>query len=72
MTQRIINITGNSKNIKGHAALVADNIGAYFIQGMDMWKEEWLNKRIKVIGDLEINKKTKSKSIKHPVVQLLK
>jgi hypothetical protein len=71
MVQKTINITGDAKNISGHAALVAENIGTYYIDGMGKWKEEWVNKKIKVIGDLGITKNTKENIIKHPVVQLL-
>ena len=38
---------------------------------MKQWDKEWENRRIKVIGDLEVNEKNKSMYIKHPVVQRL-
>jgi hypothetical protein len=70
--ERIINITGRARNIEGHAVLVADNIGTYYIAGMNCWQEDWVNMKVKVIGDLTADKKQKKPVIHHPVLQLLK
>ena len=71
MTRKIINITGNARNIEGKAVLEVEKIGTYFIADMKQWDKEWENRRIKVIGDLEVIEKNKSMYIKHPVVQRL-
>lgn len=65
--QITINITGVTKNIEGKAAVVVDKIGIYFIANMPPWQGEWLNRSVKIIGDLE---KKDMNLIKHPVVQL--
>ena len=70
MTQKVINITGITKNIEGRAALVTENIGTYIIQGVDKWQDEWLNKKVKIIGDLTNSKKLSLGIIRHPIVQL--
>ncbi|MBL7748012.1 MAG: hypothetical protein JNM19_11325 [Chitinophagaceae bacterium] len=72
MTQRVINITGNAINIGDKAAIVAENIGTYYIADMHKWNKEWVNRRIQVIGDLEVRKKDHANFIKHPVAQLLR
>lgn len=71
MKEKLINITGKAMNVDGRAALVAENIGTYYLAEMDRWKEEWLNKNIHVIGDLITDRKRKSMIIGKPVVQLL-
>lgn len=71
MVQKVINITGNTKNIEGHAALVTENTGTYIIHGIDKWQDEWLDKKVKVIGDLTGSKENSSKIICQPIVQLL-
>ncbi len=67
-THITINITGLARNIDGKPAVVADKIGIYFIANMHQWQDAWLNRRIKIIGDLE---KKAMNLIKQPVVQLL-
>jgi hypothetical protein len=49
-----IDITGNTQNIKGHAAVVAENTGIFFVDGVDAWEESWVNRKVKVTGDLEV------------------
>jgi hypothetical protein len=71
MTERVINITGNARNINGQPALVAENAGTYFIEGMNQWERGWEHKKIRVIGDLNLETKTKFNTISKPVVQLL-
>ncbi len=71
MQHKIINITGNAKNIDGHAALVADKVGVYFVEGLDEWNKDWLEKKVKIIGDLAFLKNKNIKVIKKPVLQLL-
>lgn len=70
-TERKIDIIGNAKNINGRPAIMAENVGVYFVEGLNEWKNEWHNKQIKVIGDLKRVKKIKWEVIKNPVVQLI-
>jgi hypothetical protein len=71
MLERVIDITGNACNINGQPALVAENVGTYFIEGMNQWERSWENKKIRIIGDLNLEEKTKFNTISKPVVQLL-
>ncbi len=71
MLQITINITGNAKNIEGHAAVVADKVGTYFVEGLNQWDNDWLERKIRIIGDLAFNQNSKKSIIKKPVVQLL-
>jgi hypothetical protein len=69
--ERVIDITGNARNINGQPALVAENAGIYFIEGMNQWEIDWEHKKIRIIGDLNSEEKTKHNTISKPVVQLL-
>jgi hypothetical protein len=71
MIERVIDITGNARNINGQPALVAENVGTYFIEGMSQWERGWEHKKIRIIGDLISEEKTKLNTISKPVVQLL-
>jgi hypothetical protein len=71
IAERVIDITGDARNINGQPALVAENAGTYFIKGMNQWESGWVDKKIRVIGDLISEKKTKLNTISKPVVQLL-
>jgi hypothetical protein len=71
MLERVIDITGNARNINGQPALVAENVGTYFIEGMSQWERDWEHKKIRIIGDLNSEKRTKFNTISKPVVQLL-
>jgi hypothetical protein len=69
--ERIIDITGNARYINGQPALVAENVGVYFIHGMSKWERSWENRKIRIIGDLRSEEKTNINTICKPVVQLL-
>jgi hypothetical protein len=71
MLERVIDITGNARNINGKPALVAENVGTYFIEGMNQWERGWEHKKIRIIGDLNSEEKTNLNTISKPVVQLL-
>jgi len=49
-----ITVSGNTRNIPGHAVIVVDNSGVFYVDGMPAWEEEWVNQTVKVTGDLEI------------------
>ena len=34
-TERKIDIIGNAKNIKGRPAIMAENVGVYFVEGLN-------------------------------------
>lgn len=70
-TERVIDITGKAMNINGQPVLVAENVGTFFIEGMSKWKREWVDKKIRIIGDLVAAKKANHNTICKPVVQLL-
>jgi hypothetical protein len=80
MAQSRITVTGIAKNKDGFARVVVDIADSYCIDGMDLWQTEWLNKKIKVVGDLEIREikshskiyTDKIKFIKSAVVYLTK
>ena len=65
-----ITITGNTRNIEGHAAVVADSTRIFYVDGMDHWEDNWLNQKVKITGDLEAFS-NKTKLIKGAVVLLL-
>jgi hypothetical protein len=69
--EKKIAITGSAKNIGGQAAVIGDSAGKYFIRGMNEWETGWVNQRIKVIGDLEVNSTGEISYIKDAVVQML-
>jgi len=71
MIERVIDITGNARNINGQPALVAENVGIYFIEGMTQWERSWEHKKIRIIGDLISEERTALNTISKPVVQLL-
>lgn len=71
VTERTINVTGNACNINGHPALVAENVGIFFIEDMPEWEKNWENKRIRAIGNLCLQSDEKQNIIRRPVVQLL-
>jgi len=71
VTEHIINVTGCACNINGHPALVAENVGIFFIEDMPEWEESWENKRIRAIGNLQLQPGAKQNIISKPVVQLL-
>lgn len=71
MSQHTIYIIGYAKNIKGQAVLEAENIGLYFIKGIERWTDDWLNHRIKVIGDLVMAESNQPRVINRAVVQLI-
>jgi hypothetical protein len=47
-----ITVTGNARNISGHAAVVAPSRAVYFVEGLEQWEQNWLNQEVKVTGDL--------------------
>lgn len=47
-----ITVTGNAKNISGHAAVVVPSTDIYYVDGLEQWEQDWLNREIKVTGDL--------------------
>jgi hypothetical protein len=49
-----ITVTGCARNINGRAAVVSDNMGIYFIAGMQEWQQGWLNQTVRMTGDLDI------------------
>ena len=74
-----ITVTGSTKNISGHAAVVANSTVIYYMDGMDIWGDSWLDQKVKVTGDLEVVGKEsfakneidrEIKIIKSPVVLL--
>jgi hypothetical protein len=67
VTLRIINIIGDAINIGEQPALAAENIGIYYIQGMDKWQDEWLDKKVKLIGELRTGSNSKLNVIIKPV-----
>lgn len=69
--ERIINITGNARNINGQPAIVAENVGTYFIEGLSQWEYPWEFRKIRVIGDLHLKEHSAEQTICKPVVQLL-
>jgi hypothetical protein len=69
--ERVIDITGNARNINGQPALVAENVGIYFIHGMSKWERDWENRKIRIIGDLRSEENTNLNTISKPVIQLL-
>lgn len=71
VTERTIDVTGNARNINGHPALVAENVGIFFIEDMPEWEKNWENKRIRAIGNLQLQPDEKKNIISRPVVQLL-
>ncbi len=71
MKQRTINITGNARNLEGSAILEAENLGIYRVEGIRQWGEDWVGQRIKIIGDLEYQKRKNYHLIRNPMVQLL-
>lgn len=71
MKQRTINITGNARNMEGGAMLEAENLGIYRVEGIRQWEEDWVDQRIKIIGDLEFRKRKNYYLIRNPMVQLL-
>lgn len=71
ITEHTINVTGNARNINGHPALVAENVGIFFIEDMPRWEESWENKRIRAIGNLQLQEDANQSIISKPVVQLL-
>lgn len=72
VTEHTINVTGNACNINGHPALVAENVGVFFIEDMPEWEAHWENKRIRAIGNLQLHADAKQNIISKPVVQLLR
>lgn len=68
-----ISITGTAVYIKGKPAVVADGggYGAYFIKNMNTWEEGWLYQRLRIIGELELNRSDECKYICDPVMQLI-
>ena len=71
MSQRVIHITGLARNIPEGAVIDADKAGVYHIGGMARWRQEWVGKKVRIIGDLKSGKSNEAKRIEHPVVQLL-
>jgi len=49
-----ITVTGNTQNIAGYAAVVADNKVIFYVDGMNVWEDNWVNQKVKVTGDLEL------------------
>ena len=70
-TERKIDIICNAININGIPAIMAENVGVYFVEGLNEWKKEWLNSQIRIIKDLKKVNKIKWEVIKNPVVQLI-
>ena len=74
-----ITVTGTAQNEDGFAKVVVDEIDCYCMEGFNAWRPDWINKKIKVIGDLEVraihssSKKNTNeiKLIKSAVVQLI-
>jgi len=55
----------------GQAAIVTESADTYFVKGKATWENEWLNCRIKLIGDLELNERNQIKYVNQAVVQRL-
>lgn len=47
-----ITVTGNARNISGHAAVVAPSTAVYYVEGLEEWEQNWLNQEVRVTGDL--------------------
>lgn len=79
LCQNHITITGTAQNKDGFAKVVVDVTDSYCIDGMELWQTDWLNKKIRVVGDLEIREikspskiyADKIKFIRSAVVQLM-
>lgn len=79
LCQKHITVTGIAQNKDGFAKVEVDVADSYCIDGMELWQADWLNKKIKVVGDLEIREiispskiyADKVKFIKSAVVQLI-
>ena len=77
--QSHVTVIGTAENKDGFAKVVVDVADSYCIDGMEVWQTDWLNKKIKVIGDLEIREIKSSskiyvdkiKFIKSAVIQLI-
>jgi hypothetical protein len=66
-----IHITGSACNMPGHAAIRTDSSDTYLIRGMDAWDKDWIDHRIKVVGDLEVSNASTTAFIGDAVIQLL-
>lgn len=62
---------GVARDIAGHAAVVTGYSAVYYIEGMESWAPDWLEKQIRVIGDLQKAGNNQIAFIKDAVVQLL-
>ncbi len=69
--KRRINITGSAYNIPGHAAIRTDSSDTYLIRGMNAWDKDWIDSRIKVVGDLISVSPNQPQEISSAVVQLI-
>ena len=52
--QTHIIVTGTAQNKDGFAKVVVDVTECYCIDGMELWQTDWVNKKIRVVGDLEV------------------
>ena len=66
-----IYLKGEARDIAGHAAVVTGYSAVYYIEGMEGWAPDWINRRIRVIGYLALNRRNRVAIIKDAVVQLL-
>lgn len=51
---RKITVLGTCSNAKSGAVIVTDTNSVYFIDGIDRWSKDYMNKRVQVIGRLRI------------------
>jgi hypothetical protein len=47
-----ITITGSAKNIGDQAAVVSDNAGVYYVDGLPAWEADWLHQMVRMTGEL--------------------
>lgn len=68
-----ITVTGNTQNIAGHAAVVTDSTGFFYVDGMQTWEDSWLGQKVKITGDLEIvGKESFAKDETHREIKIIK
>lgn len=65
-----IEITGKAQNADGQAIVVTDANKPFYLWGMQSWTEGWINKKVKIIGDVEYRADGRL-LIKDAVAQLL-
>ena len=77
MKNNLITVNGNCHNISGHAAVITDSSAIYVIEGKSEWEREWVNRGIRIMGDLVTQKtgtedsEAKIKVVRSAVIMLL-